>query len=254
MRGPAIPAQINAVSQGSKGSFGMVSQGLSGNRNSKDGFTLVWAGYVTSFQGTAGSEYAKVNNLHGRGARAGDWCFMFSGYGNGVNAAGQVQGTGVSSWTTGNYTWMYDAAYSYTTLTQGDVTCNDMLRLTRVTDTVFLIILRPTFGSSLIGTLKSSFPNQNAGASLTFPGITKSKDCRGLFALICDRDVTSIAGAPAGWRNYNANNGVGSAFSIWAIDLRNPAQYVDGTSIVVPIGGAQTYDQTGMLFEMTSGY
>lgn len=231
----------------------MVQQGLNGNKNVKDGFTVVWAGYVTSFQGTAGSEYAKVNNLHGRGARAGDWCFMFSGYGNGVNAAGQVSGTGVSSWTAGNYTWMYDAAYSYTTLTQGDVTCNDMLRLTRVTDVVFLIILRANFGSSLIGTLKSSFPNQYSGSSLTFPGFTKSKDSRGMFALICDRDTTSIMGAPSGWRSYNSNS-AGSAFTMWGIDLRNPSSYVDGSSIVVPIGAAQTYDQTGMLFEMTSGY
>lgn len=252
MRGPPIAAAVTSVSQASRGTFGMLSQSLSGNKNSKDGFTIVWAGYVTSFQGSAGSEYAQVKSLGDRGARAGDWCFMYTGIGNGVNSSGGVQGDVTTGWTSGNYTWMYDAAYSYKTLNQIDVTDRNILRLCRATYPMFMVIIRANFAAQTIGTLKSSFPNQSSGASLTFPGITKAKDSRGLFSVVCDRDPTSTWGAPAGWNSYNYNNA--SPFAISAVDLRNPSFYLDGTTIVVPIGGGQTYDQTGMLFELTSGY
>lgn len=231
----------------------MVSQNLSGNRNSKDGFTVVWAGYVTSFQGSSGSEYAKVGSLAARGARAGDFVFMFTGIGNGANAAGQVQGDVTGSWTYGNYTWMYDACYSYKTIDQVDARDSNILRLSRASYPMFMVIIRANYGTITYGTLKSSFPNQSSGSSLVFPGITKAKDSRGLFAVMCDRDPTSIWQAPPGWRApYNYNNA--SPFAIDCTDLRLPANYVDGTSIIVPISGAQTYDQTGMLFEITGGY
>ena len=249
MRGAAgLQAQGMRATQAMRGSFAMLSQNLSGNKKAADQFTVVFAGYVTTFSGTSGSEYALVNSLGARGAKPGDFAVMFTGIGNGVNSAGSVDGTGVTGWTSAQFTWMYDAAYAFKTLAAADCAATDMRYLARAAYPVFLVILRSLVSSSITGTLKTTPPLQNSGAALTFPAVTKDPKSLGQFMIVCDRDVTSIWVPPSGYNTYNYNNA--SPFAIAAIDLKIPSLYVSGTPIVCAVAGAQTWDQTGLLFEL----
>lgn len=90
------------------------------------------------------------------------------------------------------------------------------------------------------------------GATLALAGFTKSQRCRGLAAIVINRDPDVAIVKPTGWNDRGGIGPSANSFSWRAADLLLPHTYVNGAPVTFSgLQGAADYGQHGYLIELT---